>query len=137
MQTIVALLLSGDPQVETELSIKLPWDRHLFARWPGSRPDGVDDPAQYEKPHADDGCRWTTMRTTSACSAIRSMRKFPRIANPRNLPLPFLHHWYPKGCGRITFRASSMAGRVSTATPCARDILPALQSRSALAAGPM
>ncbi|MEO0903641.1 MAG: sulfotransferase domain-containing protein, partial [Pseudomonadota bacterium] len=25
MQTIVALLLSGDPEVETELSVKMPW----------------------------------------------------------------------------------------------------------------
>ena len=32
MQTIVALLLSGDPEVETELSVRMPSGRHPHAR---------------------------------------------------------------------------------------------------------
>jgi aryl sulfotransferase len=51
MQTIVALLLSGDPEVDTELSVKMPWIDIRIREMPevAERLDAM----KHEKPYAD------------------------------------------------------------------------------------
>lgn len=107
MQTIVALLFSGDPEVETELSIKMPWidirfrdiaevaerveqmtsRRCLKSHTPL---DGLplDDRAQY----------FCVFR--HPLDAHFSYRK-----HLRNMPLSWFDHWYPENDDDgITFR---------------------------------
>lgn len=98
MQTIVALLLSGDPDVETELSIKMPWVdiriremsevaarleamEHRRSMKSHTPMDGLplDDQAQYI-------CVFR-----HPLDAHFSFRK-----HLRNTPLPWFDHWYPK-----------------------------------------
>ncbi len=98
MQTIVALLLSGDPDVETELSVKMPWvdiriremeevaerlesmtrRRSMKSHTPM---DGLplDDHAQYI-------CVFR-----HPLDAHFSFRK-----HVRNVPMPWFDHWYPE-----------------------------------------
>ncbi len=107
MQTIVALLLSGDPEVETELSVKMPWvdiriremeevaDRlnamtHRRSMKSHTPMDGLplDDQAQYL-------CVFR-----HPLDAHFSYRK-----HVRNTPISWFDHWYPEDDpDGITFR---------------------------------
>lgn len=107
MQTIVALLFSGDPEVETELSVKMPWidiriremsevaDRldamqHRRSMKSHTPMDGVplDDHAQYI-------CVFR-----HPLDAHFSYRK-----HVRNIPMPWFDMWYPEDdTDGITFR---------------------------------
>lgn len=107
MQTIVALLLSGDPEVETELSVKMPWvdirvremsevsarlDAMTHRRSMKSHTpmDGLplDDHAQYI-------CVFR-----HPLDAHFSFRK-----HARNIPLTWFDHWYPEDDpDRVAFR---------------------------------
>ncbi|MBV2360060.1 sulfotransferase domain-containing protein [Thalassococcus sp. CAU 1522] len=97
MQTIVALLLSGDPEVETELSVKMPWVdirvremaevaerleamRHRRSMKSHTPMDGLPlhDQAQYI-------CVFR-----HPLDAHFSMRK-----HMRNIPMPWFDLWYP------------------------------------------
>lgn len=98
MQTIVALLLSGDPDVETELSVRMPWvdiriremqevaDRleampHRRSMKSHTPMDGLplDDHAHYI-------CVFR-----HPLDVHLSFRR-----HVRNLPLPWFDHWYPE-----------------------------------------
>ncbi len=98
MQTIVALLLSGDPEVETELSVKMPWVdiriremdevaarlenmTHRRSMKSHTPMDGLplDDKAQYL-------CVFR-----HPLDAHFSYRK-----HVRNIPMPWFDHWYPE-----------------------------------------
>ncbi|MEJ6396767.1 sulfotransferase domain-containing protein [Yoonia sp. 208BN28-4] len=98
MQTIVALLLSGDPQVDTELSIKMPWIdirlreiddvaarveamTHRRSMKSHTPMDGlpIDDSAHY----------FCVFR--HPLDAHFSFRK-----HLRNLPLRWFDHWFPE-----------------------------------------
>lgn len=98
MQTIVALLLSGDPAVETDLSVKMPWVdirlrdltevaqrleamTHRRSMKSHTPMDGLprDDHAQYI-------CVFRHPLDTH----------FSCRNHMRNIPLPWFDHWYPK-----------------------------------------
>lgn len=107
MQTIVALLLSGDPEVETELSIKMPWvdirfremsevatRLHAMTHRRSMKSHTPMDGLPLD-PHAQYFCVFR-----HPLDAHFSCRK--HIAN---IPLPFFNHWYPEDDpDRITFR---------------------------------
>lgn len=98
MQTIVALLLSGDPEVETELSVKMPWVdiriremtevaarleamRHRRSMKSHTPMDGLplDDDAQY------------------ICVFRHPLDAHFSFRNHvRNVPMPWFDHWYPE-----------------------------------------
>lgn len=98
MQTIIALLFSGDPEVETELSVKMPWVdirvremsevadrldamRHRRSMKSHTPMDGVplDDHAQYI-------CVFR-----HPLDAHFSLRR-----HVRNMPITWFDHWYPE-----------------------------------------
>ncbi|WP_299653414.1 sulfotransferase domain-containing protein [uncultured Tateyamaria sp.] len=107
MQTIVALLLSGDPEVEPELSVKMPWVdiriremsdvaarleamTHRRSMKSHTPMDGLPlhDQAQYI-------CVFR-----HPLDAHLSMRK-----HMRNIPMPWFDHWYPEDdVEGVTFR---------------------------------
>ncbi|WP_299614385.1 sulfotransferase domain-containing protein [uncultured Tateyamaria sp.] len=107
MQTIVALLLSGDPEVEPELSVKMPWVdiriremsdvaarleamTHRRSMKSHTPMDGLplDDQAHYI-------CVFR-----HPLDAHLSMRK-----HMRNIPMPWFDHWYPEDdVDGVTFR---------------------------------
>ncbi len=107
MQTIVALLLSGDPDLETELSVKMPWVdiriremeevaerleamKHRRSMKSHTPMDGLplDDQAQYL-------CVFR-----HPLDAHFSYRK-----HVRNIPVSWFDHWYPEEDPEgITFR---------------------------------
>ena len=107
MQTIVALLFSGDSEVETELSVKMPWvdiriremsevaERlaamtHRRSMKSHTPMDGLplDDRAQYL-------CVFR-----HPLDAHFSYRK-----HVRNIPMPWFNHWYPEDdSDGVTFR---------------------------------
>lgn len=107
MQTIIALLLSGDPEVETQLSVKMPWVDIRFREidavaarinaMPGRRSlkshtplDGLpmDDHAQY------------IAVFRHPLDAHFSCRK-----HMHNIPLTIFDHWYPMDDPEgVTFR---------------------------------
>lgn len=107
MQTIVALLLSGDPNVETELSVKMPWvdiriremeevaerlEAMTYRRGMKSHTpmDGlpVDDHAQY------------------ICVFRHPLdAHFSYRNHVRNIPMSWFDHWYPEeDADGVTFR---------------------------------
>lgn len=107
MQTIVALLLSGDPEVETELSVKMPWVDIRFREMSAiaqqleamthrrsmkshTPMDGLplDDHAQY------------------ICVFRHPLdAHFSYRQHLRNMPLSFFNHWYPEDdVDGVTFR---------------------------------
>lgn len=107
MQTIVALLFSGDPEVETELSVRMPWvdirireieevaERleampHRRSMKSHTPMDGVplDESAQY------------------LCVFRHPLdAHFSYRRHVRNIPMAWFDHWYPEDDpDRITFR---------------------------------
>lgn len=107
MQTIIALLFSGDPDVETELSMKMPWVdfrireieevaerldamRHRRCLKSHTPMDGLplDDHARY------------------ICVFRHPLdAHFSNRAHLRNMPMPFFGLWYPEDdLNGITFR---------------------------------
>lgn len=141
MQTIVALLLSGDPEVETELSVKMPWvdirvremqevaDRleampHRRSMKSHTPMDGLplDDHAQY------------------ICVFRHPLdAHFSYRNHVRNIPLPWFDHWYPEddteGVAFRRFLDGAAEGFDTDAMPLAH-ILRHYQSAKALADRP-
>lgn len=107
MQTIVALLLSGDPEVEPELSLKMPWVDIRFRE--------IDEVA----------ARLEAMTQRRSMKSHTPMDGLPRNDHVQyicvfrhpldahfscrkhlaNMPLPFFDHWYPEDDPEgVTFR---------------------------------
>ncbi|GGX44447.1 glycolipid sulfotransferase [Tateyamaria omphalii] len=98
MQTIVALLLSGDPEVETELSVKMPWV-DIRIREMAEVAERLDAMAQRRsmKSHTpmdglplDDQAHYICV-FRHPLDAHFSMRQ-----HMRNIPMPWFNHWYPE-----------------------------------------
>lgn len=141
MQTIVALLLSGDPQVETELSIKMPWVDIRFREMAevAARLDAMTH-RRSMKSHTpmdglplDDNAHYICV-FRHPLDAHFSYRK-----HLANLPLPFFNHWYPEGdTDGVTFRRfldGGAEGFDGDAMPLAH-ILQHYKAASALAGRP-
>lgn len=79
MQTIVALLISGDPDVDPELSVKMPWIDIRFRPIAeiADRLDAMPNRRCMKSHTPMDGCPWTIRPSTSVCFAILWMRIFP------------------------------------------------------------
>jgi len=107
MQTIVALLLSGDPQVETELSVKMPWVDIRVREMPevAERLEAMTHRRSL-KSHTpldglplDDHAHYICV-FRHPLDAHFSFRK-----HLKNLPLPFFDMWYPEDdVDGVTFR---------------------------------
>jgi aryl sulfotransferase len=108
MQTIIALLLSGDPQVETELSIKMPWVdiRLRDIAEVAARLDGMTHRRSMKSHTPLDGL------PVAAAAQFICMFRHPLDAHIsfrnhlRNIPLGFYDHWYPDpDPDRMAFRS--------------------------------
>lgn len=107
MQTIVALLLSGDPEVETELSIRMPWVdiRHRDLAEVAGRLDAMTHRRSMKSHTPLDGLPLDD-RAQYICvfrhplDVHMSFRK-----HVRNIPVPWFEDWYPENdTGGRTFR---------------------------------
>ncbi|OSQ44555.1 sulfotransferase domain-containing protein [Marivita geojedonensis] len=98
MQTIVALLLSGDPEVETELSVKMPWvdiriremsevAERLEAM---TRRRSMKSHTPLDGLPLDDHAQYICVFRHPLDAHI-SFRK-----HVRNIPMPWFDHWYPE-----------------------------------------
>lgn len=107
MQTIVALLLSGDPEVETELSVKMPWVDFRFREMPEiaerleamTRRRSMKSHTPMDGLPINDHARYICV-FRHPLDAHFSYRK-----HLRNIPMPFFGHWYPEDdMDGVTFR---------------------------------
>ncbi|MEM6478025.1 MAG: sulfotransferase domain-containing protein [Pseudomonadota bacterium] len=98
MQTIIALLLSGDPEIETELSIKMPWVDFRLREMP--------EVAQ--RLNAMTGARSMKSHTPLDGLPIHDAAQYICVfrhpldvhvsyrGHLKNIPLPWFDHWYPE-----------------------------------------
>ncbi|WP_298937013.1 sulfotransferase domain-containing protein [uncultured Ruegeria sp.] len=107
MQTIVSLLFSGDPEVETELSVKMPWVDIRIREMPevADRLEAMQHRRSMKSHTPMDGLPLDN-RAQYICvfrhplDAHFSFRK-----HVRNIPLPWFDTWYPEDdTDGITFR---------------------------------
>ena len=107
MQTIVALLFSGDPEVETELSVKMPWvDIRLREMAEvAERLEGMRGRRSMKSHTPMDGL------PLDDCAQYLCVFRHPLDAHfscrnhMRNVPLPWFDHWYPEDdTTGVTFR---------------------------------
>lgn len=107
MQTIVALLLSGDPEVETELSVKMPWiDIRIREMSEVAERLATMTHRRSMKSHTpmdglplDDKANYICV-FRHPLDAHFSFRK-----HLRNIPMPWFDHWFPiDDTDGITFR---------------------------------
>ncbi|MEL6585647.1 MAG: sulfotransferase domain-containing protein [Pseudomonadota bacterium] len=107
MQTIVALLFSGDPEVETDLSVKMPWVDIRFRE--------MQDVAAHLEAMAQRRClkSHTPMdglplddRAQYICVFRHPLdAHFSYRKHIRNIPLGWFDHWYPEEDPEgVTFR---------------------------------
>lgn len=107
MQTIVALLLTGDPEVETELSAKMPWVdiRVREIADVAARLDAMTHRRSMKSHTPMDGLPLDD-RAQYICVFRHPLdAHFSFRAHIRNVPMPWFNHWYPEDDpDRIGFR---------------------------------
>lgn len=98
MQTIVALLLSGDPEVETELSVKMPW---IDIRFRDMAPIAERLESQTQRRSMKSHTPMDGLPLDQNAQYICVFRHpldahFSYRNHLRNLPMPFFGMWYPE-----------------------------------------
>lgn len=107
MQTIVALLFTGDPEVETELSIKMPWVDIRFREIEEvvERLDGMTARRSMKSHTPMDGLPMDEQVHYICVFRHPLDAHFSYRRHLRNLPLRFYDHWYPEDdVEGVTFR---------------------------------
>ena len=98
MQTIVALLFSGDPEVETELSVKMPWVdiRIREMEEVAERLEAMTERRSMKSHTPMDGLPLET-RAQYICVFRHPLdAHFSYRKHVRNLPISWFDHWYPE-----------------------------------------
>ncbi len=98
MQTIVALLLSGDPEVETELSVKMPWVDIRIREMSGvaERLDAMTHRRSMKSHTPMDGLPLDNHAQYICVFRHPLDAHFSFRKHARNVPLPFFGTWYPE-----------------------------------------
>ncbi|GFE63268.1 sulfotransferase domain-containing protein [Litoreibacter roseus] len=107
MQTIVALLLSGDPEVETELSIRMPWVDIRVREMPeiADRLEKMTSRRSMKSHTPMDGLPLDDQAQYICVFRHPLDAHFSYRTHVRNLPVPWFDLWYPEDDpDRITFR---------------------------------
>ena len=107
MQTIVALLLSGDPEVETELSIKMPWIDIRFREISevAARLEAMPHRRSMKSHTPMDGIPLHDTAQYFCVFRHPLDAHFSYRKHLKNLPLRWFDHWYPdEDPDGITFR---------------------------------
>ena len=107
MQTIVALLLSGDPEVETELSVKMPWVDIRIREMPevAERLDAMTHRRSMKSHTPMDGLPLDDQAQYICVFRHPLDAHFSYRKHLRNIPMPWFDHWYPEDdVDGVTFR---------------------------------
>ena len=107
MQTIVALLLSGDPEVETELSVKMPWIDIRIREMPevADRLAAIDHRRSMKSHTPMDGLPLHDQAQYICVFRHPLDAHFSYRKHIRNIPIPWFDHWYPEDDSTgVTFR---------------------------------
>ncbi|MDJ0822433.1 MAG: sulfotransferase domain-containing protein [Paracoccaceae bacterium] len=107
MQTIVALLLSGDPEVETELSVKMPWVDIRIREMDevAERLNAMTHRRSMKSHTPMDGLPLDAQAQYLCVFRHPLDAHFSYRKHVRNIPMPWFDHWYPEDDPeRITFR---------------------------------
>ncbi len=107
MQTIVALLLSGDPEVETELSIKMPWVDIRFREMAevAARLEAMTARRSMKSHTPMDGLPLQDSVQYLCVFRHPLDAHFSCRAHMRNMPLTIFNGWYPEDDpDGVTFR---------------------------------
>ena len=107
MQTIVALLLSGDPEVETELSFKMPWVDIRFREISevAARLEAMTHRRSMKSHTPMDGLPLNDHAQYICVFRHPLDAHFSYRKHLANIPMPFFNHWYPEeDIEGVTFR---------------------------------
>jgi aryl sulfotransferase len=107
MQTIVALLLSGDPEVETELSVKMPWIdiRVREMSEVAARLDAMTRRRSMKSHTPMDGLPLDSEAHYICVFRHPLDAHFSYRKHVRNIPMPWFDLWYPEDdFDGVTFR---------------------------------
>ena len=107
MQTIVALLFSGDPEVETELSVKMPWVDIRIREMPevAARLDAMTHRRSMKSHTPMDGLPLDDHAQYLCVFRHPLDAHFSYRKHVRNIPMPWFDLWYPEEDDEgITFR---------------------------------
>ncbi|MEM7599724.1 MAG: sulfotransferase domain-containing protein [Pseudomonadota bacterium] len=107
MQTIVALLISGDPEMETELSVKMPWvDIRVREMDEVAARLEAQTPRRSMKSHTPmDGLPWHDVAQYLCVFRHPLDAHFSYRKHVRNIPMNWFDHWYPEeDPDGVTFR---------------------------------
>lgn len=107
MQTIVALLLSGDPEVETDLSVKMPWVDIRIREMPeiAERLEATTQRRSMKSHTPMDGLPSNDHAHYICVFRHPLDAHFSYRKHLRNIPMPFFGHWYPEDdVDGVTFR---------------------------------
>lgn len=98
MQTIVALLLSGDPEIETELAVKMPWVdiRMREMSEVAARLDAMTQRRCMKSHTPLDGLPVGDQAQYICVFRHPLDAHFSYRKHLRNIPMPWFHHWYPE-----------------------------------------
>ena len=98
MQTIIALLLSGDPEVDTELSVKMPWVDIRIREMDevAARLDAMSHRRSMKSHTPMDGLPLDDHAHYICVFRHPLDAHFSYRKHVRNLPLPWFNHWYPE-----------------------------------------
>ncbi len=98
MQTIVALLLSGDPEVETELSVKMPWVDIRLREMPeiAARLEAMTCRRSMKSHTPLDGLPLDDHAHYICVFRHPLDAHFSFRNHIRNIPIPWFDHWYPE-----------------------------------------
>ena len=107
MQTIVALLLSGDPDVETELSVKMPWVDIRIREMPdiAARLEAMTHRRSMKSHTPMDGLPLDEHAQYLCVFRHPLDAHFSYRKHVRNIPVRWFDHWYPEDDqDGVTFR---------------------------------
>lgn len=107
MQTIVALLLSGDPNIEPELSVKMPWVDIRVREMPevATRLDAMPHRRSMKSHTPLDGLPLHEKAQYICVFRHPLDAHFSYRSHVRNIPMSWFDHWYPENDpDGVTFR---------------------------------
>ncbi|MDF1726624.1 MAG: sulfotransferase domain-containing protein [Sulfitobacter sp.] len=98
MQTIIALLYSGDPKVETELSVKMPWVdiRIREITEVAARLEAMTGRRSMKSHSPMDGLPLHNQAQYICVFRHPLDAHFSYRKHVRNIPMPWFDHWYPE-----------------------------------------
>ncbi|WP_168222969.1 sulfotransferase domain-containing protein [Oceanicola sp. D3] len=98
MQTIIALLFTGDPEVETELSVKMPWVDFRLREMPevAARLEAMEHRRSLKSHTPMDGLPLDDHAQYICVFRHPLDAHFSYRKHLRNLPMPFFGLWYPE-----------------------------------------